>query len=181
MTKVTTIEPLALDAFKRELAWIEDSTLQAFFYNALAVSPQSFHDDEALLENTKVAFHVLRGMLELRNVQGAVKDALLGTVLLCDIMQNEFSEEMRPMHTVAVRTYLETRELDKDVQKGLFENVIRAIEAHESNKGASPLLEAKPGTAEYEVAQAFNVARLGFVKLDWEAIYHVQNEERNEE
>lgn len=172
----TTIHPTALTNFEKELAHIQDATLQGFFYNALAVAPQSFHDCTPLQQDVKTAFHILRGMLDQRNVQGAVRDAMLGTVLLCDIMFNEFTEELRSLHTVAVRTYLENRGLDKDINRGLWENIMRAVEAHNGDKGASPLLEAKPGTAEYEIAQAFNVARLGFVKLDWEVIYNEESD-----
>lgn len=173
----TTIVPTALENFEKELNMIQDSTLQAFFYNALAVSPQSFHDDKELQDYVKVAFHILRGLLDQRNVQGAVRDALLGTTLLCDIMFNEFEEEMRSLHTVAVRTYLENRGIEKDINKGLWENIMRAVESHNGDKGASPILEAKPGTAEYEVFTAFSIARLGFVNLDWEVIYNEGNNE----
>jgi hypothetical protein len=172
-----TIKPTAIETFDKELAMIKDDTLRAFFFNALAISPQSFHDDVKLQNNVKVAFHILRGLLEKRNVQGAVRDALLGTTLLCDIMFNEFEEEMRSLHTVAVRTYLENRGLNADIQKGLWENVMRAIEAHQGDKGASPMLDAKPGTAEFEVANAFAIASLGYVNLDWRVIY---SEEVNE-
>ena len=179
MTTVN-IEPKAIEYFKRELALIKDANIHALFYNALAVAPQSFHDDEELLEYVKTAFHILRGMLEQRNVQGVVRDALLGTTLICDIMYNEFDDDMRHLHTVAVRKYLEKRQVNKDVQQGLWENIMRAVEAHNGDKGASPILEAKPGTAEYEVAQAFAVARLGYVKIDWEAMYNeIENQETN--
>jgi hypothetical protein len=177
MTQVEEmINPKAISCFEKELQFIQDTTLQAFFYNALAVAPQSFHDDKELQEYDKAAFHILRGILEQKNVQGAVRDALLGTVLLCDIMFNEFVEDMRCLHTVAVRAYLENRGVNKDVQRGLWENIMRAVESHNGDKGASPILEAKPGTAEYEVALAFSVARLGFVKLDWEVIYNDKRE-----
>jgi hypothetical protein len=174
------IDAKAITYFERELNAIQDESLRSFFYNALAVAPQSFHDDEELQEYVKTTFHILRGLLEQREVKGAVRDALLGTVLLCDIMLNEFEENMRALHTVAVRTYLENRGVDKDVNKGLWENIMRAVESHNGDKGASPLLDAKPGTAEFEVLQAFNIARLGYIKLDWEAIYNESiNEEEN--
>lgn len=175
-----TINPTALTYFEKELNMIQDATLQGFFFNALAIAPQSFHDDETLQENAKAVFHILRGLLEQRDVQGVVRDAMIGTVLLCDIMFNEFPEELRSLHTVAVRTYLENRGLKKDVNVGLWENIMRAVEAHNGDKGATPLLEAKPGTAEYEIAMAFNIVRLGFVKLDWEVIYNEgSNKEEN--
>jgi|GEM_PF-3510597 len=170
MTTVN-IEAKAISYFNRELSLIKDASIHALFHNALAVAPQSFHDDEELLEYVKTAFHILRGMLEQRNVTGLIRDALLGTTLICDIMYNEFNDDMRHLHTVAVRKYLEKHQVHKDVQQGLWENIMRAVEAHNGDKGASPILEAKPGTAEYEVAQAFAVARLGFVKLDWEEVY----------
>lgn len=176
----TTIEPKALAYFERELNAIQDDTIKAFFYNALAIAPQSYHDDEGLQEHVKTAFHILRGLLDERDVKGAVRDALLGTVLLCDIMYNELQEDMRSLHTVAVRTHLIKHGVDKDIQRNIFENIMRAVESHEGDKGASPLLDAKPGTAEFEILQAFSVARLGYVKLDWEAIYHEgNNEEKN--
>ena len=168
----TNIKPTALTYFKKELAMIKDASLQAFFYNALAVAPQSFHDDEELMAYDKKAFHILNGVLTHRDVQGAVRDALLGTVLLCDIMYNEFEDDMKALHTVAVRTYLENRGVDQDVQKGLWENIMRAVEAHNGDKGASPLLDAKPGTAENEVAYAFIIARLDYVHLNEEVIYN---------
>ncbi|MEB2276858.1 hypothetical protein LAV82_22840 [Bacillus sp. ILBB4] len=168
---MTNINATALTYFEKELKGIQDASLQAFFYNALAVAPQSFHDDANLQEHVKTAYHILRGLLDQRGVKGTVRDALVGTTLLCDIMQNEFEEDMRPLHTVAVRKYLEKLEVQKDVNQGLWENVMRAVESHHGAEGASPLLDAKPGTAEYELAQAFSIARLGYVKLDWEAIY----------
>ncbi len=165
------IDPKALEFFKKELDTIQDASLQAFFYNALAVAPQSFHDDEELLENSKKVFHILNGMLMKRNVQGAVRDALLGTVFLCDIMFNEFDENMKYLHTVAARKYLEERKVNKDIHQGLWENIIRAIEGHEGIKGASILLESKPGTAEYEVANAFAMAQLPYIKVDLNEAY----------
>lgn len=175
-----TNKPAALDYFKRELEQIENADLQVFFYNALAVAPESFHKDEELQKYTKTAFYILRGFLTQRNVTGAVRDALLGTTLLCDIMYNEFEDDMKPLHTVAVRTYLKNKDCDKDINIGLWENIMRAVESHNGDKGASPILDAKPGTAEYEVAQAFSVARMGYVKLDWEVIYNeAGNEEKN--
>jgi hypothetical protein len=164
--------PTAIGNFKWELEVIQDDSLQAFFHNALAEAPQSFHDDSELQEHVKVAFHVLRGLLDQRNVSGAVRDALLGTVLLCDIMVNEFDEDMVAMHTVAVRKYLEKRGVHKDINQALWENILRAIESHEGDKGASPLLEAKPGTAEYEVFTAFSIARIGYMMLDKEVLAH---------
>lgn len=168
--------PTALEYFGRELDMIQDSTLQAFFYNALAVAPQSFHDDKEIQEFDKKAFHILKGILDSKNVGGAVRDALLGTVLLCDIMINEMPEDMKHLHGVAVRKYLEKHQVNEDVQQGLWENIVRAIEGHNSNRGASIMLEAKPGTAEHEVAQAFNLARLPFLILDWEVIYNEGND-----
>lgn len=168
----TEIKAKAINYFERELALVKDANLHGFFYNALAVAPQSFHDDEDLMLHTKTAFYILKGILEQRRVQGTVKDALLGTVLLCDMMFNEFEDEMKALHPVAVRTYLENRGVDRDIQQGLWENIIRAVEAHNGDKGASPLLEAKAGTAEHEVATAFAMASLGFIKLDWEVIYN---------
>jgi hypothetical protein len=167
-----TIKPHALDFFKKELNHVQDSTLQAFFYNALAVAPQSFHDDESVMLHTKEAFYVLKGMLESRHVQGTVKDALLGTVLICDIMLNEFDESMSSLHTVAVRQYLDSKKVNQDIQQGLWENIMRAVESHHGDKGASPLLDAKPGTAEYEIAQAFAMVSLGYLTIDWEVIYN---------
>jgi hypothetical protein len=175
MTEIN-INPTAIQHFDKELAMIQDSTLQAFFYNALAVAPQSFHDDTELQDYVKVAFHILNGLLDQRNVQGAVRDALLGTTLLCDIMFNEFEEDMRSLHTVAVRTYLENRGVNKDINQALWENIMRAVESHNGSKGASPLLDAKPGTAEFEVFTAFSIARLGYVTLDWEVIYNEGND-----
>lgn len=168
----TEIDAKAIHYFERELARITDANLQGFFFNALAVAPQSFHDDEELLLHVKKAFYFLGGMLDQRKVQGTVKEALLGTVLLCDMMFNEFEDEMKALHPVAVRTYLENRGVDRDIQQGLWENIMRAVEAHNGDKGASPLLEAKAGTAEQEVANAFAMANLDFIKLDWEVIYN---------
>ncbi len=172
---MSNIDPKALGVFEKELGMIQDATLQAFFYNALAVAPQSFHDDEELLENSKKAFHILNGMLIKRNVQGAVRDALLGTVFICDIMLNELEENMKYLHTVAARKYLEERKVHKDIHQGLWENIIRAIESHEGSKSVSILLEAKPGTAEYEVASAFALAQLPYITVDINEAYRVDD------
>lgn len=177
MTEIT--KPNALIVFEKELEQIQDSSLNAFFYNALAVAPESFHSDEELLTYVKRAFYVLRGFLEQRGVEGAVRDALLGTTLLCDMMYNEFSEDMKPLHTVAVRNYLEKRNINKDVQLGLWENIMRAIEGHNGDKGASPMLESKPGTAEYEVFKAFSVAKMPYVEINFEEV--IINASVNEE
>lgn len=166
------IDAKAIDVLKKELEFIEDSTLQAFFYNALAVAPQSFHNDADLLEEVKRAYHILRGMLEKRNVSGAVRDALLGTALICEILSNEFKAPYHALHTVGVRAYLTEREVNKDIQAGLWENIMRAVESHEGPEGASPILDAKPGTAEYEIASAFSVARLPYISINWEEITH---------
>ncbi|HFF1838727.1 TPA: hypothetical protein ACGBET_003446 [Bacillus cereus] len=173
-----TNKPKALDYFKKELEQIKDASLQAFFYNSLAVAPESFHNDEELMEYTKKAFYILRGFLEQRQVVGTVREALLGTTLLCDIMFNEFEDDMKSLHTVAVRTYLENRGMNEEVQKGLWENMMRAVEAHNGDKGASPLLDAKPGTAEYELAQAFAVARMPYVHINWEELYNEGNNKK---
>jgi hypothetical protein len=178
MTTVN-IEAKALAYFERELNGIKDDSLRAFFYNALAVAPQSFHDDEDLQEHVKTAYHILHGLLGQRDVQGAVRDALLGTTLIAYIMFNEFEDDMRSLYTVAARTYLENRDVNKDIQQGLWENIMRAVEASNGTKGASPMLDAKPGTAEFEVLQAFNVARLSYIKLDWGLIYN-ENENKEE-
>lgn len=175
------VDAKAIAYFEKELEMVQDATLQALFYNALAVSPQSFHDDEELMEHSKKAFHILRGVLGQKGVQGSVRDALLGTTLICDIMYNEFEEELRSLHTVAARVHLENLGVHKDIQLGLWENIMRAVEGHNGSGGSSPMLEAKPGTAEYEVANAFLIANLGYVNFDWEVIYSVgQTESGNE-
>ncbi|ACK98775.1 hypothetical protein CN498_21680 [Bacillus thuringiensis] len=165
-------KPKALDYFKKELEQIKDANLQTFFYNSLAIAPKSFHNDEGLMEYTKKAFYILYGFLNQRQIIGTVREALLGTTLLCDIMFNEFEDEMKKLHPVAVRTYLENHGMNKEIQQGLWENIMRAIEAHHGNKGASPSLDAKPGTAEYELAQAFIVAHMPYVNIYWEDLYN---------
>ncbi|PVC63340.1 hypothetical protein C2I27_22780, partial [Priestia megaterium] len=69
--------------------------------------PQSFHDDTDLQEHVKTAYHILRGLLDQRGVKGTVRDALVGTTLLCDIMQNEFEEDMRPLHSSSAKIFRE--------------------------------------------------------------------------
>lgn len=159
-------KPIALTYFEKELAYIQDSSIQAFFYNALAEAPTSFHEDEALLKQTKKAYHILRGILEAKGVQGAVKDALLGTTLLCDILHHEYTGDLHMLHTVAVRPYLAARRVNEDVHQGLWENMMRAVEAHHGDKSISPLLEAKPGTAENEVYTAFLLANLPYLTVN---------------
>ncbi|ARC67383.1 MULTISPECIES: hypothetical protein [Bacillus] len=169
-SELAKLNPTALDYFKKELDLLKDVSLKSLIYNALAVAPQSFHDDEETQEIVKSAFYILKGILEARNVEGTVKDAMLGTVLLCDIMVNEFEDNMKDLHTVAVRKYLEDLRVDKDVQQQFWQNIMRGVESHEGPNGASPLLDSKPGTAEAEITYAFMIARMKFVKLDWEVI-----------
>ncbi|MCY8466595.1 hypothetical protein [Bacillus atrophaeus] len=168
--ELANLNPKALDYFKKELNLIKDMNLNNLFYNALAVAPQSFHNDKETQKLVKSAFYILKGILESRNVEGAIKDALLGTVLLCDIMVNEFDDSMKDLHTVAVRKYLENQRVDKDVQQQFWQNIMRGVESHEGSNGASPLLDSKPGTAEAEITYAFMIARMEFIKLDWEVI-----------
>jgi hypothetical protein len=173
MTEATTIEDLkALIFFEKEMNYIQDESLKTFFHNALVAAPLSFHNDEETMAVTKRAYHILRGFLEARDIKGVLRDAMLGTVLLCDIMVNEFDEDMRPLHTVAVRNHLRSHGVDNGIQRQIWENIMRAVESHEGDKGASPLLDAKPGTAEFELLQAFNVARLPYIQLDWEVTYN---------
>lgn len=167
---IKDIQAHALKYFKNELDYIQDSTLQGFFYNVLAIAPQSFHDDEKLLEKVKKAYHILRGMLADRRVEGAIRDALLGTVLICDILSNEYTGDEHAIHTVAVRNYLKKHKAHKDIQHNIFENIMRAVEAHEGSDSLSPVLEARPGTAEAEIATAFAIAKLPYIKVDWEVL-----------
>lgn len=165
-------KPEGLTYFEKELAKIEDASLNAFFYNAIANAPESFHNDTASMAEAKTAFHILAHNLDKKDVQGAARDALLGTVLICDLMVNEFDESMKALHTVAVRPYLIAKGINKDLHVPLWENIMRVVESHEGLEGASPILEARPGTAEFDVFQAFEVARIGFLTLDWEEIYN---------
>ena len=173
MTNASTIEELkALTYFEKEMNFLQDESLKTFFHNALVAAPVSFHNDEDAMLVVKKAYHILRGFLDARDIKGVLRDAMLGTVLLCDIMVNEFEEDMRPLHTVAVRNYLKSHGVDNGIQRQIWENIMRAVESHEGEKGASPILDAKPGTAEFELLQAFNVARLPYINLDWEVIYN---------
>ncbi|WAT23603.1 hypothetical protein O0R52_21645 (plasmid) [Bacillus halotolerans] len=169
-SQLANLNPKALEYFKNELNQIKDMNLSNLFYNALAVAPQSFHDDKETQKIVKSAFYILKGILEARKVEGPVMDAMLGTVLLCDIMINEFDDNMKDLHTVAVRKYLEDKRVDKDVQQQFWQNIMRGIESHEGPNGASPLLDSKPGTAEAEITYAFMIARMKFINLDWEVI-----------
>ncbi|MCD7910917.1 hypothetical protein KC480_05180 [Bacillus velezensis] len=169
-SELANLNPTALEYFKNELNLINDLSLRNLFYNALAVAPQSFHDDKEAQKLVKLAFHILKGILEARKIDGPIMDAMLGTTLLCDIMVNEFDENMKDLHTVAVRSYLEDKKVDKDVQQQFWQNIMRGIESHEGPYGASPLLDSKPGTAEAEITYAFMIARMEFIDFDWEVI-----------
>lgn len=155
--------------FKKELEFLQDESIRVFFHNALVAAPESFYQDTEAMTLVKRAYHILRGFMEARGVQGSLRDALLGTVLICDIMVNEFKEEQKNLHAVAVRGHLKAHGVDKDIQQPLWENILRAVEAHEGAE-LSPILDAKPGTAEFELLQAFNVARMNYVTIDWEVI-----------
>lgn len=175
-------EPKALTFYRRELLGIQDVSIRGFFYNALAVAPESFHADEKAQKHAKAAYHVLRGILDARHVEGAIRDALLGTTLICDIMVNEMPAGMESMHGIAVRDYLKDRQVHTDINQAMWENIMRAVESHSGEEVVSPLLAPKPGTAEYEIALAFMIAKFEHVKLDWGVIYdEMENETSDKE
>lgn len=165
MTNQTVKIPKAVLFFQKELNDIKNTELNAFFTNVLASAPVEFQKDKELLSLVKKAHHIMSAFLEEQNVMGEVKDAMTGTVLIAKILHHQFRAPFQHLGALGVNAFLKEKKLNKDIPVGLWQNIMRAVEAHEGPQSASVLLEPRPGTAEYEVYMAFRVAKLSFLNL----------------
>lgn len=162
---MTTVKkPKAILYFEKELNEIKDTELNAFFVNALSVAPSDFHTDKELLHLVKKAYMIMDSLLTQNNVAGQVKEAMLGTVLIAKILEHEFRAPFKHLGAIAVRAFLADKKIN-NLPTGLWENIMRAVEAHEGPNSASILLEPRPGTAEHQVYMAYRIAKMDFLQL----------------
>lgn len=153
----------AHDIFKEELDVIQNKEVKVFLENAMEMAPANFYGDEEIVSETKKAARVLAGLLEQKKVEGMARDAMLAAVLIADIAKGNLPDEFKHLHPVAVRGFL--RPLLPDVNAGMFESIMRAVEGHEGEDSPSESLKPRQGSAEYEIAIAFSVAKMDYITV----------------
>lgn len=146
--------------FVKELEQIKNQVLHAFFTNVLQSAPASFYNDEKLMEEVSVAHQLFRIGLEGREVPSEYVEAVAGAILISKILKNEkdFQGKYAKLYAVATRIHIESEDLHASLPRGLYENIMRVVEAHDADAVVSPLLEARQGTAESEVHLFFKLA-----------------------
>lgn len=154
-------KPKALAFFEKEVDAIKHTELNTFFNNVLATAPASYGENEALLKEVRKAHDILKFQFDENDVDGIAKEALLGTVLICKILETDFKDSEYPnLFAIATRQFIEETNEHKVIPTNIFENIIRAIESHLGNKSPSLFLRPKAGTAEAEIANAFTLAKI---------------------
>lgn len=146
--------------FVKELELIKNQILHVFFTNVLQSAPASFYNDEKLMKEVAVAHKLFRIALEGREVPSEYVEAVAGAVLISKILKNEkdFQGKYKKLYTVATRIHIEGEDLHSPLPRGLYENIMRIVEAHDADAVVSPLLEARQGTAESEIHLFFKLA-----------------------
>lgn len=147
--------------FKDELSAIKNQQLNAFFVNVMQAAPASFYEDASLMDEVKKAYSLFQVAVEKRKIPTEFVDAVSGAILISKIMKNEetFKGIYAPLYATATRFYIQEKGLHEPIPEGLYENIMRVVEAHDSEAVVSPLLEARQGTAEAEVELFFNLAK----------------------
>lgn len=153
--------PKALAYFQKELDAIKSNELNCFFNNVIVAAPESFHNDPVLLLKIRRAYNILKYMMDRKEIQEEAQEALLGTLLISKILQNEFKDSEYPnLYPIATRQYISSIGEDEVLPRNLYENIIRAVESHLGSDSASIMLYPKAGSAEAEIANAFIIADL---------------------
>lgn len=146
--------------FLPELTEIKNQQLHAFFTNVLQSAPASFYNDELLMQTVRKAHQLFKIALEGREIPSEYVEAVLGATLISKILKNEkaFTGKYAALYAVATRIHIESEKLEESLPRGLYENIMRIVEAHDEEAVVSPLLEARQGTAEAEVNLFFKLA-----------------------
>lgn len=159
-------KPKAVLFFAEELNQIRTVELNAFFTNVLGSAPGSFQIDKELMTLVKKAHKILSYTLDQQNVDGQVKEAMLGSVLIARILKNEFRAPYENLYAIATRGFIKEKGFQKDLgHDGIWENIMRAVEGHIGADSPSILLEPRPGTAEHEIFNAYRIAEMDFLEL----------------
>jgi hypothetical protein len=150
-------------AFREELEVIESADLKTFLMNSLAMAPASYGEDALLIDYTKRVFKLTKEIVETEGLKGMLKDMMLGSILLADMMENEMPEAMKELHSFAVATHL--KELKNDLSKAVWDGMMNLIEQHEGHLVTTASVEPKPGQPGYIIALAHRIARFNFVAI----------------
>jgi hypothetical protein len=152
-----------VEKFQGEINRIQNEDVKVFINNAIVDAPESFWEDQQLVDYTKRVFKVVEGMLDADNVEGMVRDIILTGVLLSDVSLNELSGDVKVLHPMMAKTHLKPAAGDLNPQ--LFDGICRIIEGHEGSDSPSKALEPKPGSPEHLVMIAHRLVQLDCVTI----------------
>jgi hypothetical protein len=146
---------------------IKGEDIKMFVMNCLNAASDNFKNDEKICEHVKKTCKLLNQMLAMENPNGekaiATKDLIMTSVILSDITINDLPKELKYLHPLTVRNFLD--KFKGDMNSGLVEVLLMTIEGHEGVNSPSKLIAPKPGTIEYTVALAHQISRLECVEI----------------
>lgn len=147
--------------FKDELSAIKNQQLNSFFVNVMQSAPASFYEDTSLMDEVKKTYGLFQASITNRKIPSEFVDAVSGAILISKLLKNEeaFKGIYAPLYATATRFHIKDKGFHESIPEGLYENIMRIVEAHDSEAVVSPLLEARQGTAEAEVELFFNLAK----------------------
>jgi hypothetical protein len=151
-------------AFREELEYIESVELAEFMKVVFEHAPASFYLDEELVAYTKQVFYVVKGILEGDSIRGTFRDMVYTAVLLSDLLVNEFTDEYKVMHPVALQPFLD--KLNHKLPAQMLEAIMTVVEGHESSNSPSKQLDPKPGSPAFMVGLVHKVLRQQIVQVN---------------
>ena len=159
----THVREKVYEIFENEIAALSEAAdVQEFVRKVLFNSPASFWLSEEAVEHTKKTFHILKGMLDMDQVNAPIREVFLAASLLSDICVNE--EIAEGTHNLLAIIELEKHK--EDINPNYYSAMVKIINTHEGVvqiQGTEP----KPGGPDHLVATANTVARIPSLSISF--------------